>query len=113
MRTTRRQARHGILRKNPERAARTFHFQRALREKALDRVCAEDVWVSVADILDQIAIQKGLAFNCDARSSLSEEVCLEIEAEIRTRRLMSDDVQGIMLLSNEYSETTLTPSELT
>jgi hypothetical protein len=101
------------LRKNPERAAKTFHFQRALRQEALDRVRAEDVWVSVADILDQIAIQKGLAFNCDARSSLSEEVCLEIEAEIRTGRLMSDDAQGIMLLSNEYSETPVTPSELT
>jgi hypothetical protein len=88
------------LRKNPERAARTFHFQRALRQKALDQVRAEDVWVSVADILDQIAIQKGLAFNCDARSNLSEEVCLEIEVDIRTRRLMSDDVQGIRIFGN-------------
>ncbi|HMF21281.1 MAG TPA: hypothetical protein VKG24_04060 [Pseudolabrys sp.] len=101
-----------MLRKNPERAARTFHFQRALRQKALDQVRAEDVWVSVVDILDQIAIQKGLGFNCDARSSLSEGVCLEIEAEIRGKRLVSDDTQGIMLLSNEYSETIVTASEL-
>jgi hypothetical protein len=113
MQTTRRQARHGILRKNPERAAKTFHFQRALRQETLDRVRAESAWVSVNDIVDQIAIQKGLAFNCAARSNLSEEVCLEIEMDIRTKRLMSDDVQGIMLLSDEYSETPVTPGGLT
>jgi hypothetical protein len=106
-----RTARKGILRKNPERAAKEFHYQRALRAERISQVLAGDDWLSVNDILDQIATQKTLAFDSAAKSNLNEEICLEIEADLRGGRFMPQDISGIMLLSEEYSETTLNSRE--
>jgi hypothetical protein len=39
-------ARKGIPRKNPERAAREFHYQRALRAERISQVLAGDDWLS-------------------------------------------------------------------
>ena len=99
-----------LWRCNPERVARQFHRKRADRETAVSDTKAAGEWLRISDIVLIVADAKGAEFDSKKRDEIGIEVC---------RRLASDSSGGIlgteeclMLLSIDYDETHLTPSEL-
>ena len=99
-----------LLRCKPERVARQFHRKRSGREEAISKASRE--WLRISEIVSIVANAKGAEFDDDKRKKIEITVCDRIVSDSADGKLGTEQSSALMLLSEEYDETDLKPSDL-
>jgi hypothetical protein len=99
-----------LWRCNLERVARQFHRKRAEREEAISKASGE--WLRIGEIVSDVAEKEGAKFDDNKRNKIAIEVCGRIVSDSSDGKLGTEQSPALMLLSRDYDETHLLPSEL-
>jgi hypothetical protein len=89
---------------------RDSRFQK--RKATVAKTKATGEWLRVEEIASHVVKKEGAEFDDDKRSKIEITVCNRIVSDSAEGKLGTEQLPALMLLSEEYDETKLKPSEL-
>jgi hypothetical protein len=101
-----------LRRLNPEETAEVLHRQRAEREAAIVETKDKGEWLQVSEIVKAVIKAKDQEFDEKKRTRIEITLCNDIVSDSADGLLGTEQSPAFMLLSKDYDETILKPSEL-